>query len=270
MLRIREVIDADQLDSALVTISPVISERLTGRFLLGRRRGRLSADDLAALDTSIDGVRTVPARKVIVHAQETVTVSTMLLDGFMCRYMDDRAGYRQLVAIHVPGDFVDLHGYPMQQLDHDIATIDACRVANWTHQTLDKLTTDRPHLTRMLWFSTLLDAAMHREWIFRLGRLNAEGRVAHLLCELEVRLEMIGRAADGRYALPLKQADLAEACGLTGVHVNRVLRSLRERALLLFRGGEVTILDRSKLRGIAEFDPTYLYGDDQSQPLLEE
>jgi CRP-like cAMP-binding protein len=270
MLRIREVVDADQSDSAVVTIAPVMSERLTGRFLLGRRRERLSADDLAALDASVDGVRMLPARKVIVHAQATVTVSTMLLDGFMCRYMDDRAGYRQLVAIHVPGDFVDLHGYPMQQLDHDIATIDACRVANWSHQTLDRLTVDRPQLTRMLWFSTLLDAAMHREWIFRLGRLDAEGRVAHLMCELEVRLEMVGRAAGGRYALPLKQADLAEACGLTGVHVNRVLRSLRERGLLVFRGGEVTIVDRTKLRAIGEFDPTYLYGDEPSRSSLEE
>jgi CRP-like cAMP-binding protein len=238
-------------------------EAITARFLLGRRRKDLPADDLAALEQSTDGVRQLPPRKIIVHANEPVGHSTLLLQGFMCRYMDDRAGHRQLVAIHVPGDFVDLHGYPMEKLDHDVATIGACRIATWSHATLDRLTAERPQLTRMLWFSTLLDAAMHREWIFRLGRLDAEGRIAHLMCELYTRLEMVGLAADDQFALPLKQADLAEASGLTGVHVNRVLRSLRERGLLLFRGGTVTILNAAGLRRIAEFDPAYLYGDDQ-------
>ena len=242
---------------------------LTMRFLMGRRTS-VSADDLAALETSVDGVQMLSARKTIVHAYEPVKVATMLLDGFMCRYMDDRAGHRQLVAIHVPGDFVDLHGYPMHQLDHDIATIDACRVANWSHRTLDRLTAERPELTRMLWFSTLLDAAMHREWIFRMGRLDAEGRIAHLMCEMEARLASVGLSHQGRFTLPFKQVDLAEACGLTGVHVNRTLRALRERRLLLFRSGEAEILDRAGLRAIADFDPTYLYVNQSGSPLPKE
>jgi CRP-like cAMP-binding protein len=98
--------------------------------------------------------------------------------------------------------------------------------------------------------------------VFRLGRLDASGRVAHMMCEMEVRLGMVGLARDGVFQLPLKQADIAEACGLTGVHVNRVLRSLREKGLLLFRGGEVRILDCEGLRRVAEFDPAYLYPDD--------
>lgn len=233
------------------------------RFLRGRRREEIGADDLAALEAAVDGERTFRSRAVIVRTGEPVAVSTLLLEGFICRYMDDRAGHRQLVAIHVPGDFVDLHGFPMGWLDHDVATIGPARVACWQHSALERVLEHRPHLARMLWFSTLLDAAMHREWVFRLGRLDAVGRVAHLLCELEVRLEMVGLSVDGRYQLPLTQADLAEACGLTGVHVNRVLRSLRERGLLLFRGGEVQILDRATLRALAEFDPLYLYGDRQ-------
>lgn len=235
---------------------------LTARFLMGRRRERLSADELAALENSVSVVREVPARKVIARTGERVTESTLLLDGLICRYMDDRSGQRQLVSIHVPGDFVDLHGYPLERLDHDIATIGPVRVACWTHKALEEVLAPRPHLQKMLWFSTLLDAAMHREWIFRLGRLGADGRIAHLLCELDVRLEMVGLAANGRYSLPLKQADLAEACGLTGVHVNRVLRHLRERELVLFKGGEVTILNQQGLRSLAEFDPAYLYGND--------
>ena len=236
--------------------------RLTARFLLGRRRDRLSEEELDALEAAAGDVRDLPARKTIARVGERITESTLLLEGFMCRYMDDRQGQRQLVSIQVPGDFVDLHGYPLQRLDHEVATIGPCRVATWPHKALDELLEPRPNLHKMMWFSTLLDAAMHREWIFRLGRLGADGRVAHLFCELEARLEMVGLAEDGRYALPLKQADLAEACGLTGVHVNRTLRALRERGLVQFRGGEVTIEDRRALRALAEFDPGYLYGDE--------
>ncbi|SFP60904.1 Crp/Fnr family transcriptional regulator [Sphingomonas rubra] len=231
------------------------------RFLRGRRGGNIAPDDLAALEAAAQGEQTYRSRAIVVRAGSPVTNSTLLLEGFMCRYMDDRAGHRQLVAIHVPGDFVDLHGFPMGWLDHDIGTIGSVRVANWAHSALEEVLEHRPRLTRMMWFSTLLDAAMHREWVFRLGRLDAIGRVAHLLCELEVRLDMVGLAENGRYHLPLTQADLAEACGLTGVHVNRVLRSLRERELLLFRNNEVTILDKAALRALAEFDPMYLYGD---------
>lgn len=229
---------------------------------MGRRRGRLSPEDLAALEASVTAVRELPPRKVLARTGERITESTLLVEGFMCRYMDDRSGQRQLVSIHVPGDFVDLHGYPLERLDHDLATIGPARVACWTHGAVSELLQPRPDLQKMFWFATLLDAAMHREWIFRLGRLGADGRIAHLICELEVRLEMVGLAADGRYSLPLKQADLAEACGLTGVHVNRVLRQLRERELLLYKGGEVTILNRSALRALGEFDPGYLYGDE--------
>lgn len=239
---------------------PLIGE-LTGRFLRGRRRRELSPNDLSALERTVAEERCYPSRKVMVRAGEPVEESTLLLDGFICRYMDDRAGHRQLVALHVPGDFIDLHGYPMRRLDHDIATIGPVRVATWTRETLDALTAERPQLTRMLWFSTLLDAAMHREWVFRLGRLDALGRVAHLLSETEVRLEMVGLAEGGRFRLPLTQADIAEACGLTGVHVNRVLRQMRERELLMFRSGEVTVLNRPALHTLGEFKATYLYGD---------
>ncbi len=232
---------------------------LTGKFLLGRGREELSSDEKQVIEDSIAAVRTLPGRTQLVRAGERVEHSTLLLEGFICRYMDDREGQRQLVAVHVPGDFVDLHGFPMKYLDHDIATLGPVKVATFDHDTLTTITERFPHLTRMLWFSTLLDAAMHREWIFRLGRLGAEGRLAHLFCELNVRLEMVGLARDGMFALPMTQPDLAEACGITGVHVNRVLRSLRERGALTFKANEVRILDRKALATIGEFEPDYLY-----------
>ncbi|VVT31970.1 Crp/Fnr family transcriptional regulator [Sphingomonas aurantiaca] len=233
---------------------------ISGKFLLGRGRHELSDEEQRVLEDSIGSVRQVAARKQIVRAGVIIDTSTLLLEGFVCRYMDDRDGQRQLVAVHVPGDFVDLHAFPMRRLDHDIATLGPVKIACYDHQTLETITERYPHLTRKLWFSTLLDAAMHREWIFRLGRLGAEGRVAHLFCELNERLEMVGLAADGRYMLPMTQPDIAEASGLTGVHVNRVLRSLREKNLLTFKANEVCILDRKALAAVAEFEPQYLYG----------
>ena len=167
-------------------------EAATGRFLLGRGRHLLDADDLAALEGAVAHVRNVGPRQPLQARGAPVTGSTMLVSGYVCRYMDDREGYRQIVAVHVPGDFVDLHGFTMQVLDHDIVSIGPVRIAAFEHPTLAELTETRPRLARALWFSTLLDAAMHREWIFRLGRLGAEGRVAHLFSELEVRLAMIG------------------------------------------------------------------------------
>ena len=233
---------------------------ISEKFLMGRGRHELSNEEKQVLEDGIESVRQVPARKQLVRAGDLIETSTLLIEGFVCRYMDDRAGHRQLVAVHVPGDFVDLHAFPMKRLDHDIATLGPVKIACFEHRTLQSITERYPHLTQKLWFSTLLDAAMHREWIFRLGRLGAEGRVAHLFCELNARLEMVGMAAEGRYMLPMTQPDLAEASGLTGVHVNRVLRALREKNLLTFKAGEVNILDRKALAAVAEFEPQYLYG----------
>lgn len=233
---------------------------LTRRFLLGRARQALSDEERQVLENAVASVRSFPARTTVMRRGELVNQSSMLLDGFMCRYLDDRDGHRQLVSMQVPGDFVDLHGFPMKRLDHDVATLGPCTIAQFDHRTLATLLERHPRLTRWLWFSTLLDAAIHREWIFRLGRLGAEGRVAHFFCEMNARLEMVDMASEGRFTLPATQADLAEACGITGVHANRVLRLMRERGLATFRSGEVRILDQKRLAMLAEFDPIYLYG----------
>ena len=231
----------------------------------GRGGEAIDAEDRRILEEGVGEVRTLPTRHCLVRQGAPVHSSTLLLEGFIVRYMDDREGYRQLVAVHVPGDFVDLHGFPMKRLDHDVATIGPAKVADYPHDVIARIVEERPRLTQLLWFSTLLDAAMHREWIFRLGRLGADGRVAHFFCELNHRLEMIGIAEGGAFTTPLTQADLAEACGLTGVHVNRVLRSLREQGLMIFQRGAVELLDLAALKALAEFEPSYLYGTDPAR-----
>ncbi|MFS0736236.1 Crp/Fnr family transcriptional regulator [Sphingomonas sp. 1P06PA] len=235
---------------------------ITTNFLRGRRRRELSQHEKAVLEASVSEVRRLPRRTTIVRQGQPVENSTLLLEGVMLRYMDDREGHRQVVAIHIAGDFVDLHGYPLAWLDHDVATASACRVALVPHRNLEAITHQEPHLARLLWFSTLLDAAMHREWIFRIGRLGAAGRIAHLFCELNVRLGAIGLSNGRSYRLALTQIDLGEACGLTSIHVNRTLRVLREDGLVTFEKGQVTIQDWDRLRRLAEFDPAYLYLSD--------
>ena len=174
---------------------------ITERFL--RRGVRLDAPERSRLEAAIENVRVFEPRTRIVKAGETLTHGTLLIDGFMCRYIDDRQGLRQLVAFHVPGDFVDLHGYPLKTLDHNVATLTSATLATVPHQALESIEREAPVLARKLWFATLLDAAIHRAWLFRLGRLDGIGRVAHFLCETNARLMLAGLSDGRRFAFGL-------------------------------------------------------------------
>lgn len=231
----------------------------TDDFLRGRRRAELSEEDLATLEGAIERVETLPARKVLSRRGDRLYHSTLLIKGFMCRYIDARDGYRQLLSYHVPGDFVDLHGFPTRYIDHDIAAISEATVAFVPHERLEVIMAQRPHLARQLWFSTMLDAAMHREWIFRIGRLDAIGRLAHFLCETYCRMKAVRRVDGGSFDLPMTQQDLGEAVGLTSVHINRVIRRLREEGLVIVARGKVEIRDFDRLARLGEFVHDYLY-----------
>ncbi|MBT0670585.1 Crp/Fnr family transcriptional regulator [Novosphingobium profundi] len=232
---------------------------LTQAFLANRRGVELSLEERQLLESAIAEVRNVEPRQTLIPPRSSIAVSTLLLDGIVSRFIDDHQGLRQLVAIHVPGEFVDLHAYPMLELDHGIATLTAARVAIVPHAALRRILDPRPDLTRKLWFSTLIDAALHRTWLFRVGRLDAVGRVAHFLCEMNLRLQAIGLSDGQTYALALTQADIAEICGLTTVHTNRVLRQLREAGLCHVHASLVEILDSPGLARRGNFDPHYLY-----------
>jgi CRP-like cAMP-binding protein len=224
-----------------------------------RARDEISPDEELTLQALMAESEDIPARKTVVRRGEPLNRSILLLDGLMCRYKDLRSGRRQITAIHVPGDFLDLHGFTLKQLDHDVMSLSPARVLYAPHDRLTRLTETDPHLTRMLWFSTNLDAAMHREWELTLGQRHGSERAAHLLCELHARLEIVGLLSGTEFKLPINQTELGECIGLTVVHTNRVLRELREKGLVTFTKGHVVIHDLEKLRSFAEFDPAYLY-----------
>lgn len=226
-----------------------------------RARDDISPEEEAAIRGTIVDVREVRADTRLVRAHEPLEVSNILLDGIACRYKDLRDGSRQISELHVAGDYMDLHSFTLKYLDHEVLALTDCRYAVIPHERLREITEAFPHLTRVYWFATNLDAAVHREWQLSLGRRSALARLAHLFCELEVRLGLVGLAAGGRYGLPLTQTDLAECLGLTSVHVNRTLKDLREGGLVEFQNREVRILDSAGLRATAEFDPSYLYLD---------
>jgi len=232
---------------------------IAGLLLKLRARDLVSGEEEEVLQASVAELHEFPAGRTIVRSGTTLSASTLLVDGIVCRYKDLADGQRQIMELHVAGDFVDLHGFLLKKLDHNVGAMTAVRVASVPHDALRGITETHPHLGRMLWFSTLLDAAIHREKILSIGRRSALARIAHIFCELLVRLRIVGLASETGYALPLTQADLADATGLTSVHVNRMLKKLRDEKLLTFRGGTVTIDDWEQLQRVAEFDPTYLH-----------
>ena len=226
-----------------------------------RARDVVSEAEEELLRAVLQEVRTLPAGRTIVRAGVTLSDCTLLIDGIVCRYRDLADGQRQIMELHIAGDFLDLHSFLLKRLEHNVGSLTPVSFAQVPHDSIRTITERNPHLARMLWFSTLLDAAIHREKILSVGRRSAASRIAHLLCELFIRLEIVGLTDGNGYKLPLTQTDLADATGLTSVHVNRMLKRLRDDGLLTFRGGEVTIHDWERLKQVAEFDPAYLFLD---------
>jgi CRP-like cAMP-binding protein len=230
-----------------------------------RARDDISLEEENAIRGAVADYREYPADLEVIRAGQTIDASTLLLSGFMCRYKDLKSGARQITELHVAGDFVDLHSFTLKRLDHSIGTLTPCTVGMVPHEKLQEITEKLPHLTRVFWFATNLDAAIHREWELSLGRRTATQRMAHLICELNVRLGLVGLSVGGQYDLPLTQNEMAEALGLTSVHVNRTLQQLRENGVVEFRGGRVSIFDLEELQRMAEFDPSYLYLEKRSR-----
>ncbi|NBB14272.1 helix-turn-helix domain-containing protein [Caulobacter sp. SLTY] len=221
-------------------------------------RDDLSPAEREVLSGIVDRIETYAPGQIVVPEGKPLTESQLLVSGLCARSKAMADGRRQITSLHIDGDFVDLHGFLLKRLEHDVVAISAIRMAMVPHGRLKAITEQMPHLTRMLWLSTLMDAAIHREWIVSAGRRSASEQVSHLLCELFVRYQVVGGASGDRLALPLTQEQLADACGLTPVHVNRVIGQLRAEGLIDWRRGEVVFSDFEGLARKAQFDPAYL------------
>lgn len=226
-----------------------------------RLRDDVSLHEEDVLRGALGSIEEFSPGKTIIRQGTLLSRSTLLIDGLIGRYKDLSGGERQITEIHVAGDFVDLHGFLLRKLEHNVGALTRVKVAYFQHDDLRRITETEPHLTRLLWLSTLIDASIQRDRILSVGRRSALARIAHLLCELHVRLGGVGLAENLRFPLPLTQTDIAEANGLTSVHVNRMLRQLRDQGLVTFRGGEVVIHHLERLEALAEFDPDYLFVD---------
>jgi CRP-like cAMP-binding protein len=226
-----------------------------------RQRTDISPEEERAIRELVIETRTIPADHILIRAGEELTNSILLLDGWMARSKDMATGERQVTELHVSGDFPDLHGFTLKRLDHDVITYSECKIGVVPHERLLEITRRFPHIARVYWFSTNVDAAITRELALSLGQRSAISRMAHLFCELYVRLKVVDRIDGDRYQFPLTQRELSECLGLTVVHVNRTLQELRRKRLVEFENRSLTILDRKGLESVAEFDPAYLYLD---------
>jgi CRP-like cAMP-binding protein len=245
-------------------VAQTISRPLTGDFLAGRLRHRLDPDDLDELESLVGEPRLLFDGERLISRGEDAFVSTILVDGFLLRSIV-RDGKRFIVGVHVPGDFVDLHGFVLKRLDHDIIAVGPAQVAQVPHDRLDHASRERPALAKALWFATLLDAAIHRQWIRNLEALDAPQRIAHLYAELHHRLTLIGRNAGRALRTPFTQSHLAEMCGVSAIHANRAVARLRQLGLAEIRRGDLYTSDWKALDAYAGFDPAYLYGDEASR-----
>jgi CRP-like cAMP-binding protein len=219
----------------------------------------LTDEDRAVLQNLSSRTRRIASHHDIILESESPEDVHLVMEGFACRYKLLPDGGRQIVAFLVPGDFCDLHVSILGEMDHSIGTGWGCTVVDIPRATIDDLAAHHPRITRALWWATLVDEGTLREWLVNMGQRDADRQTAHLVCELLVRLQAVGRATEDSFEFPITQEDLADTLGVTSVHVNRVLQDLRAQGLLAWKSKRVHIPDVERLKAFAGFNPKYLH-----------
>ncbi|TPG14672.1 Crp/Fnr family transcriptional regulator [Sphingomonas koreensis] len=219
----------------------------------------LTADDAAALEYATSRPRRYVARQDLIREGDETGPVFVLLEGWACRYKILPSGTRQIMAFLMPGDCCDLHIKLLAEMDHGIQSITTAMVATVAQPQMQAMMRDHPNIAQAMYTAQLIDEGVMRAWIVSMGRRSASERVAHLICELYLRARNIGLTGDDEFALPLSQLVLADALGMTAVHINRILKELRLAGAMALKRGSVTILDPIKLVQIAGFDENYLH-----------
>jgi CRP-like cAMP-binding protein len=223
---------------------------------------RLSVDDKRVLERAAgERVRQIGAHEDILREGEKPRAINLVLSGWAYRYKTLEDGRRQIIAFFLPGDLCDLNVYVLREMDHSVGALTPVTLAELPRTLLDEITLNHPRVTQALWWDTLVNAAIQREWTVNLGQRAASERLAHLFCELFLRLRAVGMTENNSCELPVTQAELADATGLSAVHVNRTLQDLRAVRLIVLKGKTLTIPDLDALMRAALFNANYLHLD---------
>lgn len=219
----------------------------------------LDAEDVSRIEELCKDTRQVARKDHIKKEGDRPEYVHVMISGWAARYKTLRNGSRQIVDFVIPGDFCDLHVTLLAEMDHGIVALSPCRVARIDQREIAELTSENSRIVRAMWWSTLVDQAILREWVLNVGRRDAYERLAHLLCEMHCRMKRVGLVKNDRLSLPVTQEELADATGLTSVHVNRTLQRLRSEKLVAVGHGTLTVLDVAALEKAAGFDASYLH-----------
>jgi CRP-like cAMP-binding protein len=223
-------------------------------------RAMLDDADRAAIRALPMKMRALEQHNYIVRERDRAEFSCVMLRGFSMRHKVVGTGDRQIVAIHMPGEIVDLQNSLLGVADHSVQMLTAGRAALIAREDIKRIAFDRPNVGLALWIDTLVDASIFREWIANVGRRDARTRIAHLLCEFSLRLKLAGLGDPTNYELPMTQEQLADTTGLTSVHVNRTIKSLEADKLIERIGPRsIVIGDWRKLAETGDFDSNYLH-----------
>jgi len=224
-----------------------------------QRRVALSAEDKRAI-ADIAWSRRVFARdSYLVREGEPTSVCTYLIHGFAFRQKLVSDGARQIISIHIPGEFLDLQNSLLDVADHNVQCLTRCEVGVIHKSALLELLASRPNVRRAMWLDSLIDSSIFREWVVNIGRRDARQRISHLLCELASRLKSAGLEDGPIYDFPLTQEQIADCTGLTAVHTNRTLQSLRRDGLISLSASKLSILDWDALSELGDFNERYLH-----------
>jgi CRP-like cAMP-binding protein len=223
-------------------------------------RVRLDAADREAILALPFQLRMIEPGHFMVRERELTTHSCLMLSGYSVRSKLTGDGNRQIVAIQMKGEMVDLQNSLLETADHSVQALTACKVAYIPRQELLRLASERPNVCRAMWIDSLVVGSISREWIVNVGRRDARTRVAHVLCEFSLRLKLAGLGQENHYELPMTQEQLGDVTGLTAVHVNRTMKALEADGLIdrIKRRG-IHIGDWRKLADAGDFDSNYLH-----------
>ncbi len=222
----------------------------------------LSSADRKLLDAAVARkVRTIGPRKDIISEGERPRVVNVLLSGWAMRYKQLSDGRRQILSFFIPGDLCDANVFILGQMDHSIGTLTEVTYAEISATDFEHMMECSTRITKALWWSELVTLAVQREWTTNIGQRSAYERLANMFCELLARLHLVGLADGNSFDFPLTQNDLADATGMTAVHVNRTLQQLRRDGLIDLNNRHVTVTDPEGLKAAAQFNPNYLHLD---------